>query len=123
MEELVTALTSFIPTVLGSAATEASKSAWTALTALVRRRFGPPTAELLATGTLDRQTEIVSLLHRALAADEIFAGEVAAWYDTYRPLVLHRGDEVSNVIGGTARVRGSVVQGRDIGSITFGNPV
>jgi hypothetical protein len=126
---------------LGNAAAEAGKSAWAKLVGIVRSAFPDradvaEAAERLAPGasggsgapgapgaaTAPDQAAVIDLSAElaALARSNAgFDGALREWLSQARALSIE-GGITSNVIGDGATVRGNVVQGRDIGSISFG---
>jgi hypothetical protein len=118
------ALAAIISALVSSSAGAAGKDAWESLKGLVRRVFAKDDAASSAVeGTPDQRS--AEVLSRELAAraeeDQDFAAALRTWAEGALPLVADSQD-VSNVIGGNAQIRGNVVQARDIGgSVTFGD--
>lgn len=109
-----------IAALLGGAAGEMGKSAWSSLTALVRRRFGAGGDDLaVLEGARAADTErVVGVLRRRAETDAEFAVELAAWAGETRDALRL---STTNVISGNATVHGNIVQtGHITGSITFG---
>jgi hypothetical protein len=114
--------------IVDETAGKAGKQAWTALTGLVRRAFGGrdrsrpmrAVAELERDpGDPERVEELAGALAAAADLDPEFAADLRGWLDRAEQI----GGEVTNRIGGSAQVHGTVIQARDIhGSITFGDP-
>jgi len=131
----VSAVAAVLNHVLGSAAAEAGKSAWSGLVGLVRSAFPEHVAvaegaERLAPGTgtgpnantapdqnavIDLSAELVGLAR----GDAGFQGALSERLGRAGSVSVE-GGVVTNVIGDGATVRGNVVQARDIGSISFG---
>lgn len=129
----VSAVAAVLNRVLGSAAAEAGKSAWSGLVGLVRSKFPDraavaESAERLAPGAgpggngapdqnavIDLSAELVGLAR----GDAGFEGALREWLGRAESLSVD-GGAVTNVISDGATVRGNVVQARDIGSISFG---
>ena len=129
----VSAVAAVLNRVLGSAAAEAGKSAWSGLVGLVRSAFPDrvavaEAAERLAPGAepqrptapdqnavIDLSAELVGLAR----GDAGFEGALREWLGRAGSVSVE-GGVVTNVIGDGATVRGNVVQARDIGSISFG---
>lgn len=101
----------------GGAATAAGQSAWTSLTALVRRTLGRepvPSPE-----DEEGVRALAARLAEDAAADAEFARRLCEWAEAHRD-VLPADSSVRNVIGDDAHVTGPVVQARDIhGGVTF----
>ncbi|PZG40962.1 hypothetical protein C1I98_22245 [Spongiactinospora gelatinilytica] len=118
---IIPALAAVISAVVGGAAGEAGKSAWTSLTSLVRRRFGRETAAELEPGANSTSTEMAEDLVNRAGADPEFARALAAWMSETSRVVQQQKHDVVNVIGGEARITGPVVQAGDVfGSINLG---
>lgn len=101
----------------GGAATAAGQSAWTSLTALVRRALGRESA--VSPEDEDGVRALAARIAEAAAADPEFARQLREWAEPHRGL-LPDGGSVRNVIADGAHITGPVVQARDIdGGITF----
>ncbi|WP_188192159.1 hypothetical protein [Nonomuraea sp. SYSU D8015] len=115
---VIPTLAAVISAIVGGAAGEVGKNAWTSLTALVRRRFGD---DAPAVAALEGPPEEVT---RALVdhaqADSEFQQALTKWtVDTAR--LIQSKHDVSNTIGGEARISGPVIQAGDVyGSINLG---
>jgi hypothetical protein len=122
------ALVAVLMKVLDGATGEAGKETWTALTGLVKKTFGRRSEPAEATEELERhpadQPQIEALAESLTAEsrrDPEFAVALRAWLADARRESSSDGD-VTNVIGGSAQISGSAVQGRDFtGDITFGD--
>ena len=122
------ALAAVLSKIFDGATAEVGKQAWTALTGLVRRTFGgrDRSRPMRAVAELERHpddpaqiTELAGALAAAADLDPDFAADLRQWLADAGPA----GGDVTNVIGGSAQIRGTVVQARDIhGSITLGDP-
>jgi hypothetical protein len=114
--------------VFDSAAGEAGKGLWTSLTGLVKKTFGRGSEPVEAFEELDRQPgdqARTMALAESLAAeaerDPEFAADLRRWLVEAQRNASGDGD-VTNVIGGSARIGGPVVPGRDFtGDVTFGD--
>ena len=103
-----------------SAAGEAGKSAWEGLAGLARRVFDRPNdgaaaLERAKEGDQDSALDLAGLLVQRAAADPHFAGLLRIWM-----IQTHQAGasgSLTNAIGGNARIRGNVVQARDIGTV------
>ncbi|MCW2903080.1 MAG: hypothetical protein JWO67_5345 [Streptosporangiaceae bacterium] len=121
------ALVAVLMKVVDGASGEAGKETWAALTGLVKRTFGHRSEPAEATEELERhpgEEARLEALAESLATesrrDPDFAGALRDWLADAQRVSTGAGD-VTNVIGGSARISGSVVQGRDFtGDITFG---
>jgi hypothetical protein len=122
------ALAAVLSKIFDGAVAEVGRQTWTTLTGLVRRAFGDKerSRPMRAVAELERHPddparvdELAGALAAAADLDPDFAADLRQWLaDAGQP-----GGDVTNVIGGSAQVRGTVVQARDIhGSITFGDP-
>ncbi len=123
---------------LGEAATEAGRGVWAGLVRLVRTAFPERTAVADAaaqlapggagagagTGTvavpdpgvvIDLSAELVTLAR----SDAGFEGALREWLEQARTVSVE-GGVTANVISDGATVHGSVVQARDVGTISFG---
>ncbi|GAA0399116.1 hypothetical protein Acor_21400 [Acrocarpospora corrugata] len=107
-----TVLVALISAVLGGAAGEAGKGAWTSLTSLVRQRFGKDSAEL---AVLDSESapEITAVLTERAQSDAGFDEELTSWAAT-TTRVIQQSHNVSNTISGNARIQGTVIQAGDL---------
>ncbi|SEG79918.1 hypothetical protein SAMN05444920_104769 [Nonomuraea solani] len=119
---VISALAVVVSAIIGGAAGEAGKGAWTSLTTLVRRRFG---SDAQAVATLEQfnthsPEEITKVLVGHANADSEFEVALTEWTNDTIRLIRHTHD-VSNSIGGEARISGPVIQAGDVqGSINFG---
>lgn len=117
-----TVLAAIISALIGGAAGEAGKSAWTSLTTLARHRFGPDSTEVavLERTTADDSEEIAGILVDRAEADPGFKESLASWTsETSR--IIQQSHEVSNTISGEAQIHGHVIQAGNIfGSINLG---
>ncbi|MEV4094368.1 hypothetical protein [Streptosporangium saharense] len=117
-----TVLTAIVTALVGGAAGEVGKSAWTSLVTLARNRFGSDSGEVAAleAATGDSSEEITGILVDRAEADPAFAEELAAWTrETAK--VVRQSHDVSNTIAGEATIHGTVIQAGDIfGSINLG---
>ncbi|MEV7009969.1 hypothetical protein [Streptosporangium sp. NPDC051022] len=115
-------LAAIVSALIGGAAGEAGKGAWTSLTTLVRRRFGGDSAELaeLEQAGPDDSHEIAGLLVDRGESDPRFREELTSWVsETAR--TIRQSHDVSNTISGEARIHGNVIQAGDVfGSINLG---
>jgi hypothetical protein len=122
------ALAAVLAKIFDGAVNEVGRQTWTTLTDLVRRTFGgrDRSRPMRAVAELDlhpddpaRLEELAGALAAAAELDPDFAADLRQWLsDAGQP-----AGDVTNVIGGSAKIRGTVVQARDIhGSITFGDP-
>jgi hypothetical protein len=122
------ALAAVLSKIFDGATGEVGKQAWTALTGLVRRAFGDRdrSRPMRAVAELERHPddpvqleELAGALAAAADLDPDFAADLRQWLAE----AGQAGGDVTNVIGGSAKIHGTVVQARDIhGSITFGDP-
>jgi hypothetical protein len=114
----VDALTALI---LQAAAGEAGKNTWAGLLALARRAFKRSQAaqgalEQAASGDQQAATQAAEHLVAQSRLDPAVGEALRAWMTH----ALAQVGQVTNVVSGEARVRGSVVQARDIqGPVTF----
>ncbi|WP_345567072.1 hypothetical protein [Nonomuraea rosea] len=119
---VIPTLAAVVTAIVGGAAGEAGKNAWTSLTALVRRRFGddaPAAAALELTGAHSPEA-ITQILVDHAKADAEFGQALSTWTTDATHLVQHKHD-VSNTIGGDAHISGPVIQAGDVlGSINIG---
>lgn len=125
----VSAVAGAVNQFLGSVGAAAGKDAWSGLVRLVRTRFPErdevaKAAEGLTPGSavepapgavIDLSAELVGLAK----GDAEFAAGLRAWLDEAARVSVRTGDTV-NVVSGNATVHGSVVQARDIGSVSLG---
>ncbi|MFI7538457.1 hypothetical protein [Streptosporangium sp. NPDC049376] len=120
-----TVLTAIVTALVGGAAGEVGKSAWTSLVTLARNRFGGDSGEVAALeaapgGTTGQAKEITGILIDRATADPAFADELAAWAQETAK-VVRQSHDVSNTIGGDATIHGTVIQAGDVfGSINLG---
>lgn len=116
--------------VLGETATEAGKSAWAGLVKLVRSAFpghaaaeaGVEAAQRLTPGAAPDQNAVIDLSAELIGlarSDAGFERALREWMSRAGSLSVD-GGVTTNIIGDGATVRGNVVQGRDIGPVTFG---
>jgi hypothetical protein len=122
------ALAAVLARIFDGAVSEVGRQTWTALTGLVRRTFGDRdrSRPMRAVAELERHpddpakiTELAGALAAAADLDPDFAADLSQWLADAGPT----DGDVTNVIGGSAQIHGTVVQARDIhGSITFGDP-
>jgi hypothetical protein len=122
------ALAAVLSKIFDGGTNEVGRQAWTALTGLVRRAFGDKdrSRPMRAVAELERHPddqakveELAGALTAAADLDPDFAADLRQWLADAAPA----GGNVSNIIGGSAEIRGTVVQARDIhGSITFHDP-
>jgi len=122
MDDMWQMVTGVLTTALSGSAGEIGKQAWTALTDILRSRFGRGTRALdLADRPQDFPVEgAVRTLREAAATDSDFEQLLSRWCNDYNVLLKGGEGDVKNVVAGTARVKGSVVQARDVGKIRFG---
>ncbi|MEV6037755.1 hypothetical protein AB0L65_41850 [Nonomuraea sp. NPDC052116] len=121
---VIATLTAVVSAIVGGAAGEAGKSAWGSLTALVRRRFGADATVTAALEQADTRSpeETTRVLVDHAHADAEFQRSLADWAGETARLLQYKHD-VSNTIGGDARITGTVIQAGDIsGSINIGTP-
>jgi hypothetical protein len=115
---VIPTLAAVISAIVGGAAGEVGKNAWTSLTGLVRRRFGDDAMAAIETAQTPEETA-QSLVQRA-QADPAFAETLTSWTAETARLVQTKHD-VTNTISGDARITGPVLQAGDVfGSINFG---
>ncbi|MEU4230937.1 hypothetical protein AB0F17_42165 [Nonomuraea sp. NPDC026600] len=115
---VIPALAAVISAIVGGAAGEVGKNAWTSLTGLVRRRFGDDAVAAIETAQTPEETA-QNLLERA-QLDPAFAETLTSWTAETARLVQTKHD-VTNTISGDARITGPVLQAGDVfGSINFG---
>ena len=115
---VIPTLAAVISAIVGGAAGEVGKNAWTSLTGLVRRRFGDDAVAAIETAQTPELTA-ESLAERA-QADPAFAEALTSWTTETARLVQIKHD-VTNTISGNARITGPVLQAGDVfGSINFG---
>lgn len=121
------ALAAVLSKIFDGAVNEVGRQTWTTLTGLVRRTFGDRdrSRPMRAVAELEQQPadparveELAGALAAAAELDPDFAADLRQWLaEAGQP-----AGDVTNVIGGSAKIRGTVVQARDIhGSITFGD--
>ncbi|MFC7592060.1 hypothetical protein ACFQYP_56330 [Nonomuraea antimicrobica] len=113
-----------ISAIIGGAAGEAGKGAWTSLTTLVRRRFGDDDTVTAAIERAETRPveETAQIIANYATDDPAFAEELRRWSAESARLVQSKHD-VSNTISGDARITGPVLQTGDVfGSINLGNP-
>ncbi|WP_436758137.1 hypothetical protein [Streptosporangium sp. V21-05] len=117
-----TVLAAIISALIGGAAGEAGKNAWASLATLARHRFGRDSTEVAALeqATSDSPQEVAGILVDRARSDPEFGESLASWTsETDR--IIRQSSDVSNTIGGDARIHGNVVQtGTVFGSINFG---
>ncbi|GAA3093065.1 hypothetical protein [Streptosporangium carneum] len=117
-----TTLTAIISALVGGVAGEAGKNAWTSLVTLARQRFGDGSGEVAALeeATEDTSEAIAGILVDRAAADPGFKESLESWASQAGGIVRQSHD-VSNTIGGEARIHGTVIQAGDVfGSINLG---
>ncbi len=117
-----TMLTAIISALVGGVAGEAGKNAWTSLVTLARKRFGDGSDEVAALerATGDTSEEIAGILVERAEADPGFKDSLESWASGATRIVRQSHD-VSNTIGGQARITGQVIQAGDVfGSIHLG---
>lgn len=103
----------------GGAATAAGQSAWTSLTALVRRTLGRD-EPVVSPEDEEGVRALADRLAEDAAADAEFARQLREWAELHRDLLPDDGS-ARNVIGDEARIDGPVIQARDIhGGVSFG---
>ena len=114
------------------AAGEAGKQALNRLVSFLGARFGhgsdaDQAGRALASDPeqLDQVPLLADLLERTAAADETVADWLHAWCHDAAPLVGHSLDSaptaVSNVVGGSARISGGLIQAHTVsGPVSFG---
>jgi hypothetical protein len=115
-------LAAVISAIVGGAAGEVGKNAWTSLTTLVRRRFGDDAAVTSAVERAGTQTaqETADIITSHAATDPVFHEALDRWTVETAHLIQSRHD-VSNTINGNAKITGPVLQAGDIyGSIRLG---
>lgn len=122
------ALAAVLAKIFDGAVNEVGRQTWTTLTGLVRRTFGDRdrSRPMRAVAELERQPadparveELAGALAAAAELDPDFAADLRQWLT----VAGQPAGDVTNVVGGSAKIRGPVVQARDIhGSITFGDP-
>lgn len=121
------ALVAVLTKMFDGAGSEAGKEIWTSLSGLAKKVFGRGSESVEAIEDLERQPGDQARIE-ALAGslvvqaerDPEFAADLRCWLADARQVASGDGD-VTNVIGGSARIGGPVVQGRDFtGGITFG---
>lgn len=121
---VIPTLAAVISAIIGGAAGEAGKNAWTSLTALVRGRFGDDAAVTSAierAGTRPAE-ETAEIIAGHAATDPAFEESLGRWTAETVRLIQSKHD-VSNTVGGDARITGPVVQAGDVfGSINLGKP-
>jgi hypothetical protein len=106
--------------------TEAGKSAWSSLTSVVKRTFGPHSAEARILDQLPgspiNHPSVISLAAGLIARskeDPEIANELGAFLGLLQEAAT-QGTGFSNTVSGSAVIRGGLVQGRDFaGPITF----
>ncbi|WP_283135478.1 hypothetical protein [Rhizohabitans arisaemae] len=117
-------LTAMISALIGGAAGEAGRGAWTSLTTLVRDRFGGGSAELATveeTTAADAAATAGVLVDRA-QADPEFGRALGSWTEQTARLV-QQSQSVVNTVSGGAQIHGSVIQAGNVyGSINLGGP-
>ncbi|HEY9522391.1 MAG TPA: hypothetical protein VIR33_04065 [Thermopolyspora sp.] len=118
----VSALTTFITSLVGGAAGEAGKTAWASLTDLVRRRFGrdSPAAQAIERAGEHTPEEIGAILVERAQADPEFGESLAAWGVEATRVVAKYEQKVSNVITGTVHGNAVQIDGDVHGSINIG---
>jgi hypothetical protein len=123
MEPVSTALVvAAITAAASSAGNEAGRGVWGALTALSRRlaRRDAPQPDTRPDDDPAQLAALADLLVERARADAEFAADLARWLADARCLPAP-GEQVHNVISGSAQVSGPVVQAGNIsGPITFG---
>ncbi|MEV8635316.1 hypothetical protein AB0395_27030 [Streptosporangium sp. NPDC051023] len=115
-------LTAIISALVGGAAGEVGKNAWTSLVTLARKRFGDGSDEVAALegATGDTSEEITGILVDRAATDPAFKDALESW-TSETAKVIRQSHDVSNTISGDARIHGSVIQAGDVfGSINLG---
>jgi hypothetical protein len=126
----VTLLTGAITAMATGAGGEAGKQGWTSLTALVHKAFGrrsSPETMLTALEAAPKDqgqaTALATVLTDHAEKDRTFAIELRAWLSEARRILHLDDDQITNIVGGGAQIRGPVFQGRDFtGPISFGTP-
>ncbi|WP_157435920.1 hypothetical protein [Actinospica robiniae] len=112
---LATLVLGSVNTAANAASQEAGKRVWQGLVALVRRARRHPTAVVEG----ERPEDLAATLIEKADEDPRFAADLRFWIEQVAGLDVN-GD-MTNSIGGDARVTGNIVQARDVsGSITFG---
>ena len=107
--------------VVRAAAGEAGKGAWSGLLALARRAFkrshpAQNALEQAATGDHAAAARTAEHLVAQAQLDPAIAEALRAWMAE----TIEQSGQVTNTVSGEARIRGNVVQARDIsGPITF----
>ncbi|MGN9786932.1 hypothetical protein ACTMTF_36300 [Nonomuraea sp. ZG12] len=129
MDETALALvTAAITSIITGATGEAGKGAWTSLIAMVKKTFGKKggqeaALELVGAVKMEERDviELSEILVERAGQDPEFARELSAWLkDIEGPA---KTDGPTNVVAGSARITGPVIQGRDFsGPISFGTP-
>jgi hypothetical protein len=110
---------------------ETGKRAFTALTDLVRKKFGHQSrqqaqldAVQAAPDDKDQAQRLAGLLAERAGEDPDFGGELRAWLaDVHRllpPSQPAAGTTTTNIVGGSAQVHGHLVQGEFHGPVSFG---
>ncbi|MFC4118301.1 hypothetical protein [Nonomuraea zeae] len=129
MDETALALVSAAITSLVTGATgEVGKGAWTSLVAMVKKTLGKngeeqPTLELVEAVRTEKRDviELSEVLVEQAGQDAEFASDLRAWLEDVK--VLAKSDGPTNIVAGSARITGPVIQGRDFsGPISFGTP-
>lgn len=122
----VSAVMTVLNKVLGETAVEAGKSTWAGLVKLVRSAFpghaAAEAAERLTPGAAPDQNAVVDLSAELVGLAKSNAGfesALRAWMGEAGSVSID-GGATMNTIGEGATIHGNVVQGRDIGPITFG---
>ncbi|MEQ4716038.1 hypothetical protein [Nonomuraea sp. B19D2] len=119
---VIPTLAAVISAIVGGAAGEAGKNAWTSLTALIRRRFGDDVAVTSAIERAESRPpeETAEIIAAHAAADPSFQEALDRWTVETARLIQSKHD-VSNTISGNARITGPVLQAGDVfGSINLG---
>ncbi|TMR22211.1 hypothetical protein ETD86_12255 [Nonomuraea turkmeniaca] len=121
---VIPTLAAVISAIIGGAAGEAGKNAWTSLTALIRRRFADDDAVTAAIERAETRPaeETAEIIAGRAATDPAFEEALHRWTVETARLVQSKHD-VSNTISGNARISGPVLQAGDVfGSINLGKP-
>ncbi|GAA0925173.1 hypothetical protein [Nonomuraea longicatena] len=111
-----------ISALLGGAAGEVGRSAWSSLTGLVRRRFGDGSAEAAALESAESadSQRVIDLMVERGGADPVFGETLTTWARETQPLLGQTIHNTNTITGGTQT--GPVIQTAYIGSLNFGGP-
>lgn len=126
----VSAVATVLNRFLGETAVEAGKSTWAGLVGLVRAAFPghaaaeavTEAAERLTPGTAPDQNAVIDLSAELVGlakSNTGFESALRKWMGEAGSLAID-GGVTTNTIGEGATIHGNVVQGRDIGPVTFG---